>query len=474
MWSRLNKLVFAACLIVPAFVYAQRIVGYYPSWAIYARNYLVTDIPAEQLTHINYAFANISGGQVVLGDAYADIDRFYPGDCWDPGCQRGNFHQLRILKQLHPQLKTLISVGGWTWSENFSDAAATAEARELFANSCALFVVEHGFDGVDLDWEYPVFGGDWDVEHRPEDGANLTLLCQRIRHKFDSLETLYAQPFLLTLATSAGLDHVADLELPELSAVVDFINVMSYDFQGAWSSFTGFNSPLFADPLDPYSEPGHTTANLDAALQAYIAGGVPRAKLSAGLAFYGRGFGNVANVNNGLYAPFSGVSPFGTWENGMFDYWQLKENFVSQNGYVRYWNDVSRVPWLYNSAAQVMISYDDTASIREKARYVHDEALGGAMFWELAADRDGELLAALSDELTTRFPPPELFVVTFANDSLHLQWTAVPGAASYKVWSSSDAASDPVNYTLELSTGGTHAVLTLPADRMRVFFVTAE
>ena len=88
--------------------------------------------------------------------------------------------------------------------------------------------------------------------------------------------------------------------------------------------------------------------------------------------------------------------------------------------------------------------------------------------------RDGELLAALSDELTTRFPPPELFVVTFANDSLHLQWTAVPGAASYKVWSSSDAASDPVNYTLELSTGGTHAVLTLPADRMRVFFVTAE
>lgn len=453
---------------------AQRIVGYYPSWAIYARNYLITDIPVEHLTHINYAFANISGGQIVLGDAYADVDRFYPGDCWDPGCERGNFHQLRILKEQHPHLQTLISVGGWTWSENFSDAAATPAARELFANSCAQFVVEHGFDGVDLDWEYPVFGGDWDVEHRPEDGANLTLLCQRIRHKFDSLETLHAQPYLLTLATSAGLDHVADLELPQLAQTVDFINVMTYDFQGVWSPFTGFNSPLYADPLDPFPEPGHTSENFDAAMQAYVNGGFPREKLSAGMAFYGRGFGNVANVNNGLYAAFSGVAPFGTWENGMFDYWQLAENYVNQNGYTRYWNSTSRVPWLYSPSTHVMISYDDTASIREKAQYVLSESLGGAMFWELAADRDGELLAALYDAFSNRLLPPNALNIAYVNSELHLRWQAVDGATTYKVWSSSNPAADPQDYTLETTTMATSAVLNLPADQMRVYFVTAE
>lgn len=453
---------------------AQRIVGYYPSWAIYARSYFVTDIPAEHLTHINYAFANISGGEVVLGDAYADIDRFYPGDCWDPGCERGNFRQLRLLKEQHPHLRTLISVGGWTWSENFSDAAATPAARELFANSCAQFVIEHGFNGVDLDWEYPVFGGDWDVEHRPEDGANLTLLCQRIRAKFDSLETLYGRPYLLTLATSAGLDHVANLELPQLAQAVDFINVMTYDFQGPWSPFTGFNSPLYADSLDPFPEPAHTSANLDAAMQAYIAGGFPREKLSAGMAFYGRGFGNVANVNNGLYASFSGVSPFGTWENGMFDYWQLKENYVNLNGYTRYWRAPSRVPWLYNPASHVMISYDDTASIREKARYVLSELLGGAMFWELAADRDGELLAALYDELANGLDAPESLVISFGEDSLYLRWHPVAGATQYIIWSSNDMNSAPQDYTIEATTPATNTALPLPTDGMRVFFVTCE
>ncbi len=304
MWLRLNSILLLCCLA--SIANAQRIVGYYPAWAIYARQYFITDIPAEHLTHINYAFANIVNGQIALGDPYSEIDYFYPGDCWDPGCERGNFHQLRILKQQHPNLQTLISVGGWSWSNYFSDVAFSPANRELFANSCVDFILEHGFDGVDLDWEYPDGGGEPGNIERPEDAANFVLLCQHIRHKLDSLETVEAREFLLTLATSASPSHIANLNLPAIAAAVDFINVMCYDFAGAWADYTSFNAPLFFDPANPFSEPFHSGFNTDAALDAYIAAGVPRNQLVVGMPFYGVGFGNVSDTNNGLYQTFSG------------------------------------------------------------------------------------------------------------------------------------------------------------------------
>ncbi len=465
MWLRLSKLSLLMLALATS-LHAQRIVGYYPQWAIYGRNYLVTDIPADRLTHINYAFANINGGRVVLGDSYADIDRFYPGDCWDPGCERGNFHQLRLLKEEYPALKTLISVGGWTWSENFSDAAATPAARELFANSCAEFIVEHGFDGVDLDWEYPVFGGEPGNETRPEDGANFTLMCQRIRVKLDSLENLNARPYLLTLAVSADAGHIGDLELPALAQVVDFFNVMTYDFQGPWSDFTGFNSPLFPDPADPYEEPVHSTYYLSAAIANYIEGGAPRTQLSAGMPFYGRGFGNVNGGTNGLYGTFSGPSPFGTWENGMFDFTDLANNYINLNGYTRYFHDVSRVPWLYNPTNHVLISYDDSTSIAEKAQYVIAEDLGGAMFWELSADRNGVLLNSLNHvfENAQNLPAPQAVTLIRIGDSLSFRWQAVVGATNYSLWSSTNPTADPQDFTLELTTSATSAILQIPLD----------
>lgn len=175
-------------------VYSQnpdkRLVGYFTSWSVYVRDYHVPDIPAEKITHINYAFANISPsvGTIVLGDPYADIDKYYPGDSWDPDSLRGSFHQLQILKGNHPNVKTLISVGGWTWSVYFSNVALTPESRDVFATSCADFIDEYTFDGVDIDWEYPVSGGEPGNIYRPEDRENFTLLLVAIRGKLDSLE----------------------------------------------------------------------------------------------------------------------------------------------------------------------------------------------------------------------------------------------------------------------------------------------
>ena len=170
---------------------ARRIVAYFPEWAVYRRNYHVANIPADKITHVNYAFAKpTADGDCVLFDAYAAIDKAYPGDKWDQGVLRGSFNQLQILKKKHPHLKTLISVGGWTLSGPFSDIAFTEEKRVKFAKACVAFMVKYGFDGVDIDWEYPVSGGLETNKKRPRgqeklhsaaDGAAESTRCPRHR-----------------------------------------------------------------------------------------------------------------------------------------------------------------------------------------------------------------------------------------------------------------------------------------------------
>lgn len=376
----------------------KNIIGYYTSWSIYARNYLVTDVPAHQINVINYAFANISNGQIVLGDYYADVDRYYPGDSWDQGSLRGNFHQLQILKEQYPHLKTLISVGGWTWSHYFSDVALTEESRTLFAQSCVSFIQEYEFDGVDIDWEYPVSGGLESNIYRPEDRQNFTLLLAELRDQLDA-----AGDYLLTIAAPAGPENIANIEVGDIHEYLDWIIIMTYDFHGPWSGVsdpvTNFNSPLYPSDESPLPEPYFSSFNLSSAAQTYLDLGVPRDKLNAGLAFYGRAFGGVPDINNGLYQTYWGPSPDGTWENGVFDYWHLDQSYIDQAGYIRFWHDEAAVPWLYNPSTQILISYDDELSIQAKCDYILEENLGGAMFWEFSGDKYGDLLGVVSESL---------------------------------------------------------------------------
>jgi len=371
----------------------KNIVGYFVSWGVYARNYHVMDIPVEKINFINYAFANIdpAAGTIILGDPYADIDKFYPGDCWETGCLRGNFHQLQILKEQNPHLKTLISIGGWTWSEHFSNVAMTEQSREIFAQSCVNFMLEYEFDGIDLDWEYPVEGGLSGNNHHPDDGVHLTLLLQRIRELLDELEDVTGHNYFLTIAASANPVMMDHLELDALADILDWINIMSYDFHGPWSGdgdlVTNFNAALYPIPEDPSGEPYATHFNLSASVQNFIERGVPSEKLHAGLAFYGRAFGGVASENYGLFQPYMGAAGDGTWENGVFDFYDLVENYIELNGYTRYWHDIAKVPWLYNPITQIMISYDDIQSMHEKVNFIKEADLGGAMFWEFSGDR---------------------------------------------------------------------------------------
>lgn len=374
---------------------SHKIVAYYTAWSTYARNYQIADIDASKLTHINYGFANISGGEIVVGDTYADTDKFFPGDCWDPGCKRGNFNQLTKLKEKYPHLKTLISVGGWTWSGGFSDAAATDASRTRFADSAVRFVREYGFDGVDLDWEFPVSGGL--NPGRPEDKQNFTLLLQKVREKLDAAGQADGKRYLLTIASGSGPSYYeTNTEIDKVKDYLDWINIMTYDYHGSWETVSGHNAPLYADPSDP--SPQRDTFNIDATVNGYLRKGVPASKLVLGMPFYGRGWAGCSTANNGQFQSCTGASQ-GTWENGVFDFSDLEANYINKNGYTRYWNNTSKVPYLYNPSNKVFISYDDAESIGYKTSYLKSKGLAGAMFWELSGDRNKTLLNKLYQDL---------------------------------------------------------------------------
>ena len=395
-----------ACLAAAAAAQSpeKRVVGYYTSWSIYARSYLADQIPVTLVTHVNYAFANVVNGQIALGDYYADVDRFYPGDCWDPGCRRGNFHQLELHKQRHPGLRTLISIGGWTWSSNFSDAVLTPQSRQTFAASIVTFVDQWGFDGADIDWEYPVGGGLTSNVARPQDRTNFTLFLQELRQQFTARSVITGRQYLLSIAAPANPSIIAHLEVPLISPLVDWVNVMTYDFHGPWGDpVTGMNSPLFADPGDPTPEPARSQFNTTSAIANYLALGVPRDKLQIGVPFYGRGFAGVsAGPQSGLYRAYTNPSSPGTWEAGVYDWTDLRNNYVNRNGFAAHWMDLLRVPWLYNAASATFVSYDDPRSVCEKAWLVQAADLGGVMFWEFSGDRQNDLLGPLNDWLRQR------------------------------------------------------------------------
>jgi chitinase len=394
----------------------KNIVGYFVSWGVYDRDYEILDIPADKINFINYAFANINSnlGTIVLGDPYADIDQFYPGDCWDAGCLRGNFNQLLKLKEIHPHINTLISIGGWTWSTYFSDIALTEESREIFAQSCIDFILEYGFDGIDLDWEYPVSGGLEGNHHNENDKINLTALIIRIREMLEELTSQTGNQYYLTIAGSANPVMMENLELEILKDYLDWINIMSYDFHGPWSGegdpVTNFNSPLYNTTNNPALELYNENFNLSASVQNYIDKGFPREQLHAGLAFYGRAFGGVNGTDNGLYANYTGPSNDGSWEDGVFDYYDLFDNYIEINGYNKYWHDEAKVPWLYNPNTQIMISYDDEESIEFKAEYILQQNLGGAMFWEFSGDRNGTLLNATFNTFQSGIANPPIIL----------------------------------------------------------------
>jgi chitinase len=290
----------------------------------------------------------------------------------------------------------LISVGGWTLSGRFSDTALTAASRQKFAASAVRFIRQYGFDGVDIDWEYPGGGGLETNVSRPEDKQNFTALLTELRKQLDAAGVQDGRKYYLTIAAPAGPDKIVNLEVAKIAAVLDWINIMTYDMHGAWENRTDHQSALYGSLGDPLT--------VDAAVKAYLAGGAPKNKLVVGIPFYGRSWKSVGSTANGLRQPANGA-PNGTWEpGGMLDYWDIDQRLTSQPAtWKRYWDPVARVPWLYAPTMEggIFVTYEDRESTGVKADYILQNGLRGAMFWELSGDKRGGtgLLPVLKQKL---------------------------------------------------------------------------
>jgi GH18 family chitinase len=394
-----------APVVPPAATAGKYIIGYYPNW-VAERSVVVKDLPADKLTHINYAFSNVSDdGKCILGDPAADVERIFSAaesvsgsDDSNPADFHGNFNQLLQLKQRFPHLKVLISIGGWSWSGNFSAAALNDEVRQRFAASCIdLYLNQYKgvFDGLDIDWEYPISGGL--TSGRAEDKQNFSLLLAELRQQLDELGKAENRHYLLTIAAPIGPGNIRNIEPQKIAAAVDWINVMGYDVHGTWDSTTNFNAPLYRSPNDP----ADAGLNIDAAIQSYLSAGAPPEKLTLGVPFFGHGWSDVPETDYGLYQSAGGAAP-GTWEAGSYEYNDIRKNYLST--YQRYWDGEAYVPWLYDPESKTFISYDDAQSIEAKAGYARDLGLAGVMIWELSQG-DETLLDAIYKGFESGGPP---------------------------------------------------------------------
>jgi chitinase len=332
-------------------------------------------IDPRKLTHVNYAFADVRDGRVVEG---------FKRD-------EENFRALAELRRRNPQLKVLVSVGGWTWSGAFSDAARTAESRKRFVDSAVEFVLRHDLDGFDVDWEYPGLPGAGNT-HRREDKQNFTALMTELRAALDRAAASRGRPCLLTLAVGAFPDFLAHTEMDKVAAVSDFVNLMTYDFRVAGvEPEAGHHANLYPHPLDPKQ------LSADRAVRDFLAAGVPARKLVLGVPFYGRIWSDVTAENDGLYKP--GKAPPAPID---VSYASLATKLVGRDGYVRHWDPVARAPFLWNADKRHFVSYDDPESLELKCAYVRERGLAGVMFWEYSVDATGALLDTLFNELRGR------------------------------------------------------------------------
>ena len=354
------------------------VVGYYAGWAAY-QSYTPDQIPAEHLTQINYAFARIDPDTLTITLENEAHDQ-------------KNLAALRQLRKEHPHLKLLISVGGWSDSQYFSDAAATAARREAFAASCVDFVVAQGLDGVDLDWEYPVSGGAPGTIHRPADKQNFTKLLQELRTQLDRQGRRDGKDYSLTIAGAAGSWYLNQIDAVKVADIVDHIFLMGYDLHGPWDTSADFNAPLYT----PSGASPQGKSSIADSVQAYLDKGIPAEKLVLGMPLYGYAYQGVSSQNNGLYSTYTSAKSV--------SYRTLKKNYLSNAAYRQYRHQEAQVPYLYGS--RTFISYDDAESLAAKAALARSRDLGGIGFWELSQDDGGELTAAASSAFRSTWGNP--------------------------------------------------------------------
>lgn len=442
-----------AAVVVPGANYTN--VTYFAAWSVYDRQFQPADMDVSKITHINYSFADVCwekfgtgstpcqveideeddstiiplqnryvyDGEIVLGDQEKDIE---------------SLQAFTNLKSVNPDFKLLVSVGGWSWSKHFSNVAASELTRRTFAKSTVDFVREYNLDGLDIDWEYPVEGGETHNIHSPNDKENFTLLMQTVRAALDAAGSEDNRYYLLTIASGQGDNFVVNADLANSSSYLDFINIMTYDYGGTWENIANHNAPLYYDTNLP--KPNKARNNVLGGVNGHLAGGVPEHKLVLGVPFYGKAW-------SGCEAPGQYVEctsfPAGSWERGIYDYSDII-SFIGKDGFVRYWNDAAKVAYLYSPDKEdgTFITYNDLTSMLYSSSLVKSKNLAGVMSWEVTGDRTEDLLTQLNRDLPINgisnenaLAAPEGIELTAVDyTSLTVKWDSVADATGYEAY----------------------------------------
>ncbi|KDQ10638.1 carbohydrate-binding module family 5 protein [Botryobasidium botryosum FD-172 SS1] len=349
--------------------------AYFTNWyasGIYGRAYFPQQIPASKLTHILYSFAdtNPTTGQVTLTDTFSDQEKHYDGDSWSESGSNvyGNFKQLYLLKKANRNLKVLLSIGGWTYSQaGHFNFVTNAGARTTFVNSAITLMEDNGLDGIDIDFEYPTAA----------QASAFTALLSELRTALDSHAAKKGEtnPYQISAAVSAGPKNYQVLDIAGMDKSLTNWNLMAYDYAGSWDTVADDQANLY---------PGTTTGfDTDTAVKYYLTHGATASKLNLGLPLYGRAFENTT----GIEKPFNGVGP-GTWEAGVYDYKVLPLPGASVSE-----NSTLGASYSYDAGKKKLVSYDTPNIIAQKVAYANSKGLGGTFFWELSGDKtDGDSL----------------------------------------------------------------------------------
>jgi len=348
---------------------AEKVVCYYGSWAVYRPGqgkFDVENIDPTLCTHAIYGFAGLDAttNHIYAMDPYNDLE-----ENWG----KGAYKRFNALRSKNPELKTLIAIGGWNeGSEKYSKMAASESSRKDFVASCVDFIQKYGFNGLDVDWEYPANRGG-----TPEDKQNYILLLKELRQQFDN------SGLLLSAAVSAGKATIdTAYNVSEIFQHVDFVNLMAYDYYGPWDTITGHNAPLKAYLNDTGD---NVFMNVEYSVNYWLSLGAPKEKLVLGMGSYGRSFTLSDHTQNGIRQPTSGPGTAGpyTREAGSLGYNEICEN-MKTTPWTIVWDDIYQAPYAYNG--DQWVGYDNPESIEIKCNFAKSIGLAGVMVWSVETD----------------------------------------------------------------------------------------
>ncbi|MFZ4522698.1 MAG: glycoside hydrolase family 18 protein [Bacteroidales bacterium] len=338
-----------------------RIIGYYQGGYGDVNNY-----EYRKLTHVIFCFTDLKGNKISLKDT----------------ADERTLSRLVAQKQKHPQLKVLISLGGWSGCATCSPVFAVDSNRRIFARSVRDFIVRYGLDGIDLDWESPVIGGYKDHPAIPQDKDNFTSLVKELRHALPL-------PYIVCFDANSFPEYIlTSVDWPHVMPNVDFVNLMTYGLPNDKPGHTGHHTALYSSPFQ--KESVQSGVNLLDSLK------VPLDKIVIGAAFYSFVVVNADSVNFGLGRP-------GKVKNSP-DFRTTIKKFTAENGYQTYWDTIAMAPYLYSFKERTFITLDNKESCRLKTKYAIDNKMGGIMFWRLNGDahEDGLLNAIYETRQSNR------------------------------------------------------------------------